>query len=97
MSMKVPGESVSKVVGLGYQPGGPLPRVVVKGCGEFAERILRERDWLHGPEVVRDPQLAEQLHRLPMDGQIGPELVQLVATLLTHVFAIEEKLRGESQ
>ena len=86
-----------KVVGLAFEPHDELPRVVVKGCGEAAERILRERDWLHGPGVVKDPQLLEQLYRLPMDGTIGPELFQLVAILLTHVFAIEERLRGESQ
>ena len=86
-----------KVVGLAYEGGDELPKVVVKGCGEAAERILRERDWLHGPEVVKDPQLLEQLYRLPMDGTIGPELFQLVAILLTHVFAIEERLRGENQ
>lgn len=86
-----------KVVGLAYEARDELPKVVVKGCGEAAERILRERDWLHGPEVVKDPQLLEQLYRLPMDGTIGPELFQLVAILLTHVFAIEERLRGENQ
>jgi flagellar biosynthesis protein len=85
----------SKVVGLAYQPGDELPRVVVKGCGEAAEAILRERDWLRGPQVVRDPKLVEQLYRLPLEGPIGPELFQLVAILLTHVFAIEEKLRGQ--
>lgn len=87
-----------KIVGLAYDAcAEELPKVVVKGCGEAAERILRERDWLHGPEVVKDPQLLEQLYRLPVDGAIGPELFQLVAILLTHVFAIEERLRGESQ
>jgi flagellar biosynthesis protein len=87
-----------KVVGLAYEAREELlPKVVVKGCGEAAERILRERDWLHGPAVVKDPQLLEQLSRLPMDGTIGPELFQLVAILLTHVFAIEETVREENQ
>ncbi len=87
-----------KVVGLAYEPiEGELPKVVVKGSGEMAERILRERPWLHGPPVIQDAKLAEQLYRLPMDGPIGPELFQLVAILLTHVFAIEEKVRGESR
>lgn len=85
----------TKVVGLSYEPGGRLPTVVVKGCGEFAQRILAERDWLLGPKVVHDPHLTEQLYRLPVDGQIGPELFQLVAILLTHVFAIDEVLREE--
>jgi flagellar biosynthesis protein len=87
--------ALNKVIGLHYQPSGELPQIVVKGCGDMAEQILKQRDWLSGPPVVRDPELVEQLYRLPMDGQIGPELFQLVATLLAHVFAIDEKLRGE--
>jgi flagellar biosynthesis protein len=85
----------TKVVGLSYQPEAGLPKVIVKGCGELAQRILAERDWLIGPRVVHDPHLTEQLYRLPVDGQIGPELFQLVAILLTHVFAIDEALREE--
>jgi flagellar biosynthesis protein len=90
-------ERRTKVVGLAYPRRAELPQVVVKGCGEMAERLLRERDWLNGPAVVADPELAEQLWRLPVDGEIGPELFQLVAILLTHVFAIEEQLRRDEQ
>ena len=89
--------SPSKVIALGLARQEELPRVIVKGCGEFADRILRERDWLHGPPVVSDPQLAEQLFRLPVEGQIGPELFELVAILLTHVFSINESLRRTSE
>jgi len=86
--------TLKKVVGLAYEPrAGELPCVVVKGCGEMAERLLRERDWLSGPAVVRDAELVEQLHRLPMDGTIGPDLFQLVAQLLSHVFALDQKIR----
>jgi flagellar biosynthesis protein len=83
----------ARVVGLRYDPEDGLPQVVVKGAGQMAEEVLRRRDWLHDQPVVRDPQLVEQLFKLPVDARIGPELFQLVAALLVHVFAIEEKLK----
>ena len=86
---------IKKIVGLAYEPQtGELPHVVVKGCGEMADRMLQERDWLAGPTVVKDAALVDQLYRLPMDGPIGPDLFQLVAQLLSHVFALEEMIRG---
>ena len=82
-----------RVIGLRYDPEEGLPQVVVKGAGQMAEEILKRRDWLHEQPVVRDPELVNQLYKLPIDARIGPELFQLVATLLMHVFAIEEKLK----
>lgn len=84
---------LGRVVGLRYDPEDGLPQIVVKGSGQMADEILKRRDWLHQQPVVRDPQLVDQLYKLPIDARIGPELFQLVATLLVHVFAIEEKLR----
>lgn len=84
-----------KVVGLGYEVGQGLPRVVVKGSGKMAEEILRQRDPKDGPMLVKDAQLLEQLYRLPMDAEIGAELFHLVAALLAHVFAVEEKIKEE--
>jgi type III secretion system FlhB-like substrate exporter len=64
---------IKKVVGLAYEPQtGELPHVVFKGCGEMADRMLQERDWLAGPTVVKDAALVDQLYRLPMDGPIVP-------------------------
>lgn len=89
-----PTQSTRKIVGLAYEPQAQsLPHVVVKGCGELAEHILQERDWLTGPTLIKDPALVEQLYRLPLDGPIGPDLFQLVAHLLTHVFALDAKFR----
>jgi len=84
-----------KVVGIAYEPGKGLPRVVVKGSGPMAEQVLREHDPAAGPLLVKDPQLLQQLYRLPMDAEIGPELFQLVAALLAHVFAVEQRLKEE--
>jgi type III secretion system FlhB-like substrate exporter len=92
-----PTQPLKKIVGLAYDAQeGQLPCVVVKGCGEMADRMLRERDWLAGPALVTDAALVEQLYRLPMDGAIGPDLFQLVAQLLSHVFALDEKFKGKT-
>lgn len=88
-------EETKKVVGLSYEVGHGLPRVVVKGSGKAAEAILHRRDAQTGPLVVKDKQLLDQLYRLPMDAEIGPELFQLVAALLAHVFAVEQRLKEE--
>lgn len=84
-----------KVVGLRYEPAEGLPQVIVKGSGKMAEEILRQGAGDEGPMVVKDKALLDQLYRLPMDAQIGPELFQVVAALLAHVFAIEQKLKGD--
>jgi type III secretion system FlhB-like substrate exporter len=94
MSQHEQEEAPARVIGLQYDPEkGGLPQIVVKGAGYMADEILKRRDWLREQPVVRDPQLIEQLFKLPVDARIGPELFQLVATLLVHVFAIEGKLR----
>lgn len=82
-----------QVVGLRYEVGEGLPQVVLKGSGHIAEEILRKRLLVNGPAVVENAALAQQLYRLPIDAEIGPELFHLVATLLAHVFAVEEKLK----
>lgn len=84
-----------KVVGLQYEIGQGLPQVVLKGSGPLAEEILRRRDPVTGPPVIKDEGLLKKLYRLPLDAEIGPELYHLVAILLAHVFALEEKMKGE--
>jgi len=86
-----------KVVGLKYEPGEGLPQVVVKGSGPAAEEILRRRDASGGPPAVQDSALAAQLYRLPMDATIGPELFELVAALLAHVFSLEQRSEERSE
>ena len=83
-----------RVVGLQYEVGKGLPQVILKGSGELAQEILRRGEGDQGPAVVQDAALVDQLYRLPIDACIGPELFHLVAALLAHVFAVEQKLSG---
>jgi type III secretion system FlhB-like substrate exporter len=89
------GNDFKKVVGLQYEPEQGVPRVILKGSGALAEEILRNRNMQHSPQIIENSALLEQLYRLPLDSEIGPELYRLVAIILVHVFAVEEQLKGK--
>ncbi len=85
------------MVGLSYVPGKGLPKVVLKGSGPLAEEILKQRGSAPLPTLIKNEALLQQLYRLPIDAEIGPELYQIVAIILVHVFAVEEMTRGENR
>jgi flagellar biosynthesis protein len=65
------------------------PRVVAKGRGELAERILRlARE--HGIPVHRDTDLAEVLIRLDLGELIPPELYRAVAEVLAYLYRMNQ-------
>jgi flagellar biosynthesis protein len=82
-----------KVVGLQYEPGEGLPRVILKGSGRVAEEILRLRNSQHGVDIIKNEELVNQLYRLPMDAEITPDLYDVVALVLAHVFSVNEKAK----
>jgi|GEM_PF-1409435 len=91
-------EDISRVVGLAYDPGEGLPRVVLKGSGKLAQTIVGEAgNRRHEVPVVQDEKLVEALFRLPTDTEIGPELFEMVALLLAHVYAVDSRMKEELQ
>lgn len=79
----------TSAVALRYQPDAPFldaaPRLVAKGEGHLADRILalaRE----HGVPVERDPDLLAALEPLEVDRVIPPELFQAVAIVLATLY-----------
>jgi flagellar biosynthesis protein len=83
-------QELNRVVGIAYEPGEGLPHIVLKGAGPLADEVL-ERGRRIGAPVVHDRDLVERLFRLPTDSEIGPELFRIVAVILAHVFALNEK------
>jgi type III secretion system FlhB-like substrate exporter len=86
-----------KVVALQYEEGEGVPRVIMKAIGTEAEAALRMNRAGGGVRVVRDKALADQLYRLPIDGEIGRELYGVVARLLVHIFAVEGRMMKEAE
>lgn len=68
------------------------PRVVAKGRGFIAERIIalaRE----HGIPIKEDPWLVQLLCRLELEEEIPCELYRAVAEILAFVYRVNEERR----
>ena len=86
-----------RAAALRYEPDPPFqdaaPRLVAKGQGLLAERIL-ELAREHGVSITRDPDLLAALDPLDLDQLIPPELFQAVALLLAALYRANRGLSG---
>ena len=81
----------TEAVALEYQPlGGQAPRVVAKGKGSVAERIL-ELARKAGVPIKEDPVLLSLLSHLNVDQEIPPEAYRVVAELLAFIYRVHHR------
>lgn len=73
-----------KAVALHYNRKEHAPRVVAKGGGVIAERILEEAENAD-VAVYQDAQLVEELTRMDLGEHIPPELYEVVAQVLIFI------------
>lgn len=83
------GRKAPHAAALRYAASGEgAPRLVAKGTGSVAERILalaRE----HGVPVREDPALLTLLSALELGDEIPPDLYEAVAKLISHLNGLE--------
>lgn len=85
-------EKRKKAVALQYQHQvDRAPKVVAKGQGIIAERIM-EIAAEHNIPLKRDPALIEVLSKMDLDQEIPPELYRAVAEILAYVYNMTGKL-----
>lgn len=81
---------VKRATALKYEPGKDgTPRVVAKGRGKMAQRIIdlaRE----HQIPLVENPGLAKLLDALDLNVDIPPELYRAVAEVLVFVYRLNQ-------
>lgn len=76
-----------------YDPGREdAPRVVAKGHGATADRIL-ELAADAGVPIREDPSLVEVLVKIDLDAVVPVELYQALAQVLAWAYREDEKLR----
>lgn len=69
----------------------PVPRVVARGQGEVAERII-ELAKEHGVTIREDPDLVALLCKLEVDQLIPQKLFAAVAEVMAYVYRINNRV-----
>ncbi|WP_157670907.1 EscU/YscU/HrcU family type III secretion system export apparatus switch protein [Chitinibacter sp. GC72] len=78
----------SQAIALAYREGSAAPRVVAKGKGLLAERII-EKAKEAGIFVHDSPEMVALLMQVDLDSQIPPQLYRAVAELLAFIYMLE--------
>lgn len=75
-------------------PDDNAPRLVAKGTGELAERILALAKE-HNIPIHEDPDLLTVLAQLDLDKEIPAELYKPIAEILSFVYRVNEKAKNQ--
>ena len=78
-----------KAVALHYKPNQQAPKVVAKGAGLIADKII-ERAEEAEVNVYQDAALVEELTRTDIGQQIPPELYEVVAQVLIFINELDK-------
>ncbi len=91
MSSKNKDKKLSKAAALRYdQTHDQAPRVVAKGRGKVADKIM-EIARQHQVPLVEDKNLVQMLEALDLDTEIPPELYQAVAEVLVFIYRLNSQ------
>jgi len=79
-----------KAVALEYNLDEHAPKVVAKGSGVIAEKILENAE-AADITVYKDPQLVEELTGMDLGQHIPPELYEVVAQVLIFISDLDHE------
>nr|WP_297457438.1 EscU/YscU/HrcU family type III secretion system export apparatus switch protein [uncultured Halomonas sp.] len=85
-----------QAVALAYRADDKAPKVLAKGYGELAERIVGEAQ-RQGVFVHDAPELVGLLMQVDLDAHIPPTLYQVIAELLTWVHELDAQAAPSSE
>lgn len=83
-------KEIKKAVALKYDPNKEkAPRVVAKGAGDVAARIVEEGT-KHDVAIQQDDALIQLLYQLELNEQIPPKLYPVIAEVFALVYRAEQ-------
>lgn len=78
----------NKAVALEYNPEEQAPKVVAKGAGLIADKIVEKAEETERV-VYKDAKLVEELTRMDLGQHIPPELYEVVAQVLIFISELD--------
>jgi len=85
-------EKIKRAVALQYELGKDrAPRVVAKGKGLIAQKIIEVAEEHHIP-LHQDNELAQVLEALELETEIPTELFRAVAEVLAFIYRLNKKM-----
>ncbi|MDR2902967.1 MAG: EscU/YscU/HrcU family type III secretion system export apparatus switch protein [Clostridiales bacterium] len=78
-----------KAIALKYSPTDIAPKVIAKGQGFMAERILKTAEE-NDVAVYKDEKLVSELDKLDIGNNIPPELYEVVAQVLIFIDRLDQ-------
>ncbi len=66
------------------------PRVVAKGEGYIADKIIKKADEI-GIPIKEDKELVNLLSSIPLDYEIPPELYRAIAEIFAYLYKMSKK------
>lgn len=85
-------DSMRKSIALKFLPDKDrAPRVVASGQG-FLSDLIKEVAENNSVEIIKNPELAEQLIQLPQGAEIPENLYRAVAAIFAYLHKIEKDL-----
>jgi len=95
MNKKEADKPKQQAIALRYQQEENVaPKVIAKGSGYMAERIL-ETAKQHSIPVYQNKTLVSMLMAIELDREIPPELYQAVAEILAYIYRIDKRIGGK--
>jgi len=86
---------IKKAVALKYDSNKDIaPKVVARGAGEVAKKMLEVAKEYKVP-VVKNSPLLEMLYRIELDNVIPEDLYEIVATIIVYLYSQSENKEGK--
>lgn len=88
--MSFPEKRLRKAVALRYDSDKEkAPRIVAKGRGHIAEKIIQAAS-AHGVPLVADTGMSNLLEEIELDAQIPPQFYLAIAEILAFVYRLNK-------